>query len=65
MSDRDNDFTDSRAHAFARLAVLQRLREQAKAGHRDAMLQSIDKLIDQETRALRDIERERDDERFL
>ena len=54
MSDRDSDFTDSRSQGFARLAVLQRLREQARAGHREAMLQSIEKLIEQETRALRE-----------
>jgi hypothetical protein len=65
MSDRDSDFTNSRAQGFARLAVLQRLRDQAKAGHRDAMLQSIDKLIEQETRALREHDPEHDDNERL
>jgi hypothetical protein len=47
-----NVVDDPRAHGLARLAVLQRLREQAKQGHRAAMLHSIELLIEQESKAL-------------
>ena len=51
MSHRDN--FDFEAGALARLAALQRLLEQAKAGHREAMVHSLEKLIEQEARSLR------------
>jgi hypothetical protein len=50
----DSDFPDSRAQHLARLATLQRLREQAQAGNRAAMLNSIERMIEQESRALRE-----------
>lgn len=46
-------FQESRAQALARLAVLQRLKEQAEHGNRAAMLKSIEQLIDSETAHLR------------
>lgn len=54
MSEFDSDFHDPRANALARLATLQRLREQAKAGNRQAMLESLEKLIEQESKVLRE-----------
>jgi len=42
-----------RSRALARLATLQRLREEAAAKRREAMLQSIDQLIQMEVLALR------------
>jgi hypothetical protein len=54
VSDRNSDFTEVRAQALARLAALQRLREQARSAHRDAMLHSIEQLIEQESRVLRE-----------
>jgi hypothetical protein len=53
MSERDSDFSDHRAQALARLATLQRLREQAGQANRAAMLKSIEQLIEQERKALR------------
>jgi hypothetical protein len=50
----DSDFLDSKPQALARLAALQRLREQMAGDNRDASLQSIDLLIEQEMRALRE-----------
>jgi hypothetical protein len=56
MSDhhQDTDSSDVRANALARLATLQRLREQAKQGKRTAMLKSLDAMIEQETKVLRE-----------
>lgn len=55
----DSDFFDERTRALARLAVLQRLREQAQAARRPEMLESIDKLIQQDRKALaRDLDDE-------
>ncbi|MEJ6023935.1 hypothetical protein [Ramlibacter sp. PS4R-6] len=53
MSDWDNTITNGQKKALARLATLQRLREEAREGHRPAMLDSIDKLIELEARLLR------------
>jgi hypothetical protein len=53
VTERDSDFDDPRAQALARLATLQRMREQAKAGNRAGMLRSIEQLIEQEAQALR------------
>jgi hypothetical protein len=50
----DNDFADSVPQALARLAALQRLREQMTQGNRESSLQSIEQLIEQEMRALRE-----------
>jgi hypothetical protein len=49
------DDTDrySKPLAMAKLAVLQRLRDQAKKGNRRAMLRAIDQMIEQEAKALR------------
>ncbi len=54
MSEYDSDFEDERAQSLARLATLQRLREHANAGNRSAMLKSIEDLIEQETKSLRE-----------
>jgi len=54
MNGGSSDFLDSRAQRLARLATLQRLRDQAKAGNREGMLRSIEQLIEQEARALRE-----------
>jgi hypothetical protein len=54
MSERDSDFNDEQKTALQRLATLQRMREQARKGNRAAMLDSIEKLIDLETRMLRE-----------
>ena len=48
------------AHAIARLSTLERLREQARAGHREAMVRSIESMIESELRALQKM-REFDD----
>ena len=53
MSDRDSTITDGQKAALRRLATLQRLREEARKGRRPAMLDSIEKLIDLETKMLR------------
>jgi hypothetical protein len=45
----------------ARLATLQRLRDPATAGRRSAMLRTIEQMIEQETKALREL-RDLDDE---
>lgn len=50
--DADSDF-DDRSHALARLAALERLREQLKRGERKNMLRSIERMIDHEARTLR------------
>jgi hypothetical protein len=55
----DSDFLDDRTRALAQLATLQRLRDQAKAAGRFEMLESIQKLIEQERKALmRDLDDE-------
>jgi len=51
VSHRDN--FDFEANSLARLAALQRLLEQAKAGHHNSMVRSIEQLIEQETQSLR------------
>ena len=54
MSDRDSGFpSDERAQAIARLSTLERLRDQARATNREAMLRSIEKMIESELRVLR------------
>jgi hypothetical protein len=57
MPERDSDFPDGRAQALARLATLQRLREQALQENRTGMLKSIEQLMEQERKAL-DFERD-------
>lgn len=59
MADRDPD--SERAHRMARLAALQRLRDQMRDGNRESMLQSIERLIEAEANALRKL-RESDPE---
>jgi len=54
MSERDGDFTREQKMALQRLATLQRMREDAKRGNRAAMLQSIESLIEVETKVLRE-----------
>lgn len=53
MEEKDRDSKDERAHVFARLATLQRLREEMKKNNRAAMLHSIEELMAAETRVLR------------
>ena len=59
MANLDPD--SERAHRMARLAALQRMRDQMRAGNRESMLHSIDKLIEAEATALRKL-RESDTE---
>ena len=61
MTDRDNSLASGEAHAIARLSTLERLREQARAGNREAMVRSIESMIEAELRALRKM-RETDDD---
>lgn len=53
MSDRDSTITEWQKAGLQRLATLQRLREEARNHKRPAMLDSIEKLIDLETKMLR------------
>ena len=54
MSEYDSDFNDDpEKSALRRLAALQRMREEARDGRRAAMLDSIEKLIEVETKMLR------------
>jgi hypothetical protein len=64
VSERDSDFTDSRAQALARLATLQRLKDEMRRNNRQAMMDSIERLMAAETRFLRELrEPGRDNER--
>lgn len=56
-ADHTRDLRESRAQALARLAALQRLKEQADRGNRIAMLKSLEQLIELETGRLRSAER--------
>ena len=60
MTERDPDLTIEQKVALQRLAALQRMREQAKKGNRSSMLSTLEKLIELETRLLRQ-SREPDD----
>ena len=51
MSERE--FTTDQKVALQRLAALQRMREQARKGNRGVMLGTLEKLIELETRLLR------------
>jgi hypothetical protein len=51
--DTDREAGSERRQALARLAVLQRLRDQVRSNERSAMLQAIDHLIEAEARSLR------------
>ena len=57
--DRDSGFRDGKAQALARLATLQRLREEMKKNNRQAMLRSIEELMAAETRLLRNLHDEK------
>ena len=59
VEERDSGKKDERSQVFARLATLQRLREEMKKNNRQAMLHSIEELMAAETRVLRKI---RDDD---
>lgn len=48
----NDDPQGARQRIFARLAVLQRLEDEARSGQRPAMLQSIRQLMDHELAAL-------------
>ena len=54
MLERDSEFTPDQKISLQRLAALQRMREQAKKGKRAIMLATLEKLIDLETRLLRE-----------
>jgi hypothetical protein len=53
VEERGNGLKDERAQVFARLATLQRLREEMKKNNRQAMLRNIEELMAAETRVLR------------
>lgn len=53
LEERDSGFKDERAQVFARLATLQRLREEMKKNNRKAMLKNIEELMAAEARVLR------------
>lgn len=53
MSDRDSTITEWQKASLRRLATLHRLREEARSNKRPAMLGSIEKLIELETKMLR------------
>jgi hypothetical protein len=49
----DSDFLDDeRAHAIARLSALERMRDIAREGKRDAMLRNIEEMIRSELRVI-------------
>lgn len=54
MDEEHSELPEMRAQGLARLAALQRLREQATHGSGRAMLDSVEKLIEQETKSLRE-----------
>lgn len=51
--DRDSEGISERAKSMARLAALQRLRDEALKNSRTAMLKTIDAMLETETEALR------------
>jgi len=59
--DDDSDFMGERAQAMARLATLQRLREEMARNNRQAMVRTIEQMIQAETQAVRKL-RDRDSE---
>jgi hypothetical protein len=61
MSERERDLTPEQKKTLQRIATLQRMRDEAQGGNRAAMLDSIDKLLQLETRILRE-HRDTDDE---
>lgn len=52
MPDSDFRLSGDEAEAIGRISALEALREQARLGKRDAMLQNIEKLITAELRAI-------------
>ena len=59
--DEDSDFMGERAQLMARLAILQRLKDEMARNSRHAMVRSIEQMIEAETQALRKL-RDRDSE---
>lgn len=53
MPDKDSTLARERKTSLQRLATLQRMREDAQDGNRPSMLESIEKLIQLETKMLR------------
>ena len=53
MGDHEREFTNDQKVALQRLAALQRMREQARKGNCSVMLGTLEKLIELETRLLR------------
>ena len=54
MEDHDSDFTPQQKRSLQRIATLQRMREEARESKRAAMLDSLEKLLEIETRLLRE-----------
>ena len=57
----DSDFLGERAQHMARLATLQRLKEEMARNKRQAMVRTIEQMIEAETQAVRKL-RDRDSE---
>ena len=55
VADRDCTLSKDEAHSIARLSTLERLREQARSGNKDATVRSIENMIESELRVLRRI----------
>lgn len=55
MTNEGDGFVDARAQVLARLAVLQRMCDQAMAGNRAGVPRSIEHLIEEEAKALREL----------
>ena len=51
----DSDFIDYKAHVLARLAALQRLKDELPKKERSALARSIDKMIHAEASTLRNL----------
>lgn len=54
VGEKNDGLTRQQRVALQRIAALQRMREDAREGNRAAMLSSIDKLLELETRILRE-----------
>lgn len=55
MESFDRNLSTDRTRALARLAALQRIKEQAARANRKAMLQTLEQLIEAEARELREL----------
>jgi hypothetical protein len=57
----DSDFAGERAQHMARLATLQRLKEEMARNNRQAMMRTLEQMVEAETQVLRNL-RDRDSE---